>query len=101
MLINLSNNPSEQWHESQKAKARDKYGLVQDLLLSNQQSNVSKLEVTKIAETIFNQIMLIFDECANDVKQNAVLINADSDISRILKMYLLESNIESIIEIDS
>ncbi len=93
MLINLSNNPSQQWPEPQKVKARDKYGLVQDLIFPKVPINSSKSDIDKIAESLFNQIIIIFDECANDVKQNAVLINTDSDISRVLIGYLLESDI--------
>ena len=96
MLINLSKKPSEQWQESQKAVARNKYGLVQDLIFPKAQINSSKIEIDKIAEVLFNQIIIIFDECANDVKQNAVIIKDDSDFSRILIALLLKSDIETI-----
>ena len=97
MLINLSNNPSQQWPKPQKVKARDKYGLAQDLIFLKAPIN----DIDKIAESLFNQIIIIFDECANDVKQNAVLINTDSDISRVLIWYLLESDIEVIPNVET
>ena len=99
MLINLSKNLSQQWPEPQKATSRDKYGLVQDLIFPKAPINSSKNDIDKIAEILFNQIIIIFDECANDVKQNAVLINANSGISRVLIGYLLESNIEVIVKV--
>ena len=101
MLINLSKNPSQQWPEPQKATSRAKYGLVQDLIFPKVPINSSKLNNDKTAEILFNQIIIIFDECANDVKQNAVLINDDSDISRVLIGYLLESDIDVIHYVDS
>ena len=99
MLINLSNKPSEKWTEAQKAISRAKYGLVQELIFPKALINPSKIDIDKITETLFNQIITIFDECANDVKQNAVLINDDSDISNVLKGYLLESDIVVIVNV--
>ena len=101
MLINLSEFPSEKWPEPQKEIARNMYGLVQDLIFPKVPINASKNDIDKIAEILFNQIIIIFDECANDVKQNAVLINTDSDISRVLIGYLLESDIDVIHYVDS
>ena len=99
MLINLTKTPSEQWQESQKSTARNKYGLVQDLIFPKAPINSSKMDIDKITETLFNQIMLIFDECANDVKHSAVLINEGSDTSNALISLLLRSDIEIIIDV--
>jgi len=77
MLINLSNHPSEKWESKQSQEAINTYGIITDLPFPAINPEWTSAEVTKKAELFFNKIGLIFDECANEPKPNAVHIQGE------------------------
>jgi len=77
MLINLSNHPIEKWQPMQKEVAKEKYGLVHDMVFPAVPPEATSEEVQNIAHQLFKKIVAIFDECANEPLPNAVHIQGE------------------------
>ena len=77
MLINLSNHPNEKWDIKQKEKAIKTYGLIQDMPFPAINPSWESEEVSLLAHQYFDKINLMFDQCANEPKPNAVHIQGE------------------------
>jgi len=94
MLINLSNHPSDNWESKQKEKAISSFGSIIDLSFPPIDPQWTKLEISIKAKEYFNKCMLIFDQCANEPKANAVHIQGEFTFVFRLVIMLKQSDIK-------
>jgi hypothetical protein len=96
MLINLSNHPSKKWESKQNQEAIRQFGSVTDLPFPAIDPEWTTTEIAEKSEVFFNKIALIFDECANEPKQNAVHIQGEFIFVYQLVSLLKSSNIKCV-----
>ena len=96
MLINLSNHPAEKWQEKQKQLAREKYGIVQDLSFPAVPPEATHAQVQEMAKELFEKIVAVFDECANEPLPIAVHIQGEFTLVFALVTLLKSSGISCI-----
>lgn len=96
MLINLSNHPTEKWQEKQKKLAKETYGILYDIAFPAVPATATHNEIQDIAKILFNKIIKILDECANEPLDNAVHIQGEFTLVFTLVTMLKQSAIRCI-----
>ena len=96
MLINLSNHPSKKWEHKQSQEAIRQFGTIADLPFPAIDPEWTTIEIAEKSEVFFNKIALIFDQCANEPKQNAVHIQGEFTFVYQLVSLLKSSNIKCV-----
>ena len=77
MLINLSNHPSTKWGEKQTNTAIKTYGEILDIPFPSISPEMTSVEVFTMAESYYNKVSAVLDQCANEPKPNAVHIQGE------------------------
>lgn len=90
MLVNLSNHPSANWPENQKAKARYDYSGIVDLPFPSIDPNLTSIQVIELADEYFAQCKKLL---ANSDVSNAVHIMGEFTfcyalVSRLRKAHI-------------
>ena len=75
MLINCTDSPFEEWTEKKLSAAKDKFGLIADLTLPKVNDKMADEDIDSLADESFEKILLIFDECLDKTKPDAVFLD--------------------------
>ena len=96
MLINLSNHPIDNWDKKQKNIALEKYGAVLDMPFPPVDPEATESNIQELAKEYFGRVTVVFDECANESKPNAVHIQGEFTFVYAVVSMLLHSGIKCI-----
>jgi len=75
MLINCTDSPSSEWTEKKLSAAKNKFGLIEDIHLPKVNDKMADEDIDIIADTSFEEIMLVFDESEDMTKPQAVFLD--------------------------
>ena len=93
MFINLSNHPSEKWDKNQIKQAKKQFGTIVDLTFPMVDPAGNEEYIRQLATSYFENIVSIFDECANQPTANAVHIQGEFTFVYHLVTLLRQSGI--------
>lgn len=88
MLVNCTKKNSASWEQNKKSILEKKYGAIIDIKIPAEYDNFEKT-----AEHYFYRISACFDSCANEPKENVVLISSKTDLEKEIKRLLEISSI--------
>ncbi len=75
MLINCTDSPTSEWTEKKLSAAKDKFGLITDIVLPKVNDKMTAEDIDLLADESFEKIMLILDEELNNTRPDAVFLD--------------------------
>ncbi len=96
MLINCTDSPSTEWTETKLSAVKVNFGLIEDITLPKVNDKMTDEDIDLLADESFEKIMLIFDECMNNPKPDAIFLDEQLALDKRIKVRLEEIEMKCI-----